>query len=167
MDLRDMAAIGLEVGSDVPFFFSHGQAQVSGRGEIVETIQLPTDYRVVLVTPPFEIRAAEAYRKVKMGLTAPNLSVKFKGCRRAQELFGVLSKQANDLEKALRESYPILDKIGDKLRETGADIVRLSGSGPAMFALYGEAANTEKSLSEYFRGEAWGFHKARPIILPA
>jgi len=44
-----MQKIGLEIGSDVPFFFSSGQAEVSGRGEIIKDVSLPLDYAVVLV----------------------------------------------------------------------------------------------------------------------
>jgi len=162
-----MARIGLKLGSDVPFFFSRGQAEVSGRGEIVNPIELPDNYRVALVTPPFEIRAAEAYRKLRLDLTAPLGDIKFKGCRQARELIEFISGLDNDLERALRESYPILDKIGEKLSKSGADIVRLSGSGPTMFALYGESKLSGRKLRQLFRGEAWGLNIARPIVLPA
>jgi 4-diphosphocytidyl-2-C-methyl-D-erythritol kinase len=164
---EEMVETGLKLGSDVPFFFSRGQAQVTGRGEIIEFIELPTDYQVALVTPPFEIRAGEAYRKLKLDLTAPLVSIRLKSCHQAQELIGIISEQVNDLEEALRESYPILVKIGDKLRETGADIVRMSGSGPTVFALYGDNFNRKNLLRSIIRGEAWGFNLARPIILPA
>jgi 4-diphosphocytidyl-2-C-methyl-D-erythritol kinase len=167
LDSEVMEEMGLKSGSDVPFFFSRGQAEVTGRGEIVNSIELPTNYRVALVTPPFEIRAAEAYRKLRLDLTAPLGGVKFKGCRQARELIEFISGLQNDLERALRESYPILDKIGEKLTKTGADIVRLSGSGPTMFALYGESTLSEKKLRQLFRGEAWGLKISCPIVLPA
>jgi len=162
-----LAETGLELGSDLPFFFSRGQAEVTGRGEIVKAIELPVDYQVVLVTPPFEIRAAEAYRKLRLDLTASFPSVKFKSCRQARELFYVVSGLENDLERALREFYPILDKIGEKLEKLGADIVRLSGSGPTMFALYGDTTLAEKTLRHAFRGEGWGLNLTRPAVLPA
>lgn len=163
----EMAKIGLNVGSDVPFFFSRGQAEVTGRGELVKSLELPTDYQVVLVTPPFEIRAAEAYRKLRLDLTVPLMGVNFKSCRQAPELFHIISKSMNDLEGVLRKSYPILDKIGEKLEKSGADIVRLSGSGPTMFALYGDTTLSEKMLKYVFKGEGWGLRFAHPVILPA
>jgi 4-diphosphocytidyl-2-C-methyl-D-erythritol kinase len=119
------------------------------------------------VTPPFQIRAAEAYRKLRLDLTAPFMGVKFKRCRQAGEFFDLISGMENDLEKALRESYPILDKIGEELLKVGADIVRLSGSGPTIFALFEDPALTEKSLRQIFKGEGWGLYVAGPLVLPA
>lgn len=162
-----MAGTGLELGSDVPFFFSRGQAEVSGRGEIVKTIELPVDYQVVLVTPPFEIRAAEAYRKLRLDLTAPFSSITFKRCRQARELFYFVSGLGNDLEQALRDFYPILNVIGEKLEKSGADIVRLSGSGPTMFALFKDTTLNEETLRHTIRGERWGVNVACPVVLPA
>ncbi len=168
LDRRQLEKIGLSLGSDVPFFFSRGQAEVTGRGGIVKPIKLPVNYQVALVTPPFEIRAAEAYRKLKMDLTAPFAGIKLKSCRQAWELFGEVSGIINDLEPALRESYPILVKIERKLEKSGADIVRLSGSGPTMFALYKDTTiDWEQRLIQAFRGEGWGLKMARPVILPA
>lgn len=164
---QTMAGLGLDLGSDVPFFFSRGQAEVTGRGDIVKPIELPVDYQVVLVTPPFEIRAAEAYRKIRLDLTASISSIKFNRCRQAKELFCIVSGLENDLESALREDYPILDSIGDRLSKLGADIVRLTGSGPTMFALYGDITLAERTLKHAFRGEGWGLNLASPIILPA
>lgn len=164
---EEMAEIGLTSGSDVPFFFSHGQAEVTGRGEIVKHIELPDNYEVALATPPFEIRAAEAYRKLRLDLTAPLGDIKFKGNQQARELIEFISGLDNDLERAIRESYPILDKIGEKLTKSGADIVRLSGSGPTMFALYGKSKLSERKLRQLFSGEAWGLNISRPIVLPA
>ncbi len=162
-----MSVAGLELGSDIPFFFSRGQAEVTGRGEIVKLIELPTDYQVVLVTPSFEIRAEEAYRKLRLDLTAQLMGVNFKGCRQARELFQIISKSANDLERTLRESYPILDKIEEKLRILGANIVRISGSGPTVFALFDNGTISDKMLKHTFKGEGWGLFLACPIVLPA
>ena len=37
---KTMQQLGLEIGSDVPFFFSTGQAEISGRGEVINGISL-------------------------------------------------------------------------------------------------------------------------------
>lgn len=163
----EMAALGLKLGSDLPFFFSRGQAAVSGRGERVQNIDLPIDYLVFLVTPPFPIRASEAYGKVRIDLTEPVAPISLYNCRQAQELFVVISTMANDLEPALLESYPILDKIGKMLEKTGASIVRLTGSGPTIFALYGDRTTRADNLAHAIGGKGWGLNVARPVILPA
>jgi 4-diphosphocytidyl-2-C-methyl-D-erythritol kinase len=163
----EMARLGLKVGSDVPFFFSRGQAEVTGRGDVVSPINLPIDYAVLLVTPPFEIRAAEAYRKCSLDLTDYTVNINFNCCRHADKLFAVIEKLDNDLSRALLKSYPILDKVRDVLTKSGADIVRISGSGPTVFALYKNKTFTAGDLAPRLIKEGWGVCMAHPIILPA
>ncbi len=163
----EMAGIGLEIGSDVPFFFSRGQAEVTGRGEKVKDITLPTDYYIGLAIPPFHISAREAYRKLKMDLTGLNSSVSLKRCQQTGRLFSIVDTLANDLERALLESYPILDRIKEELTKTGADIVRLTGSGPTVFALYRDKGLARKELARSFERRGWDFKIAKPVILPA
>jgi len=164
---RQMEEIGLQLGSDVPFFFSRGQAEVTGRGEMVRPISLPLDYRVALVTPPFQIRAAEAYLRFRLDLTSPFTGINLVNCGQARELFFVISGEVNDLERALRESHPVLVRIRKELEKSGADIVRLSGSGPTVFALYGDRIKAEEKLRATCEGEGWGCVTTDPIILPA
>lgn len=163
----DLAAAGLRIGSDVPFFFSRGQAEVTGRGEIVRNIDLPTDYTVALVTPPFQIRAAETYRRLSLDLTTPLSDINLLRCSKAAKLFDVISHVANDLERALLHAYPVLEDIRRLLAGTGAGVVRVSGSGPTVFGLYNNReALLEEEFAQSFMGEDWGFSIANPIVLP-
>jgi len=162
----EMAAFGLEIGSDVPFFFSRGQAEVTGRGENVKDIELATDYRVVLVTPPFGISAGEAYGKLNLDLTDSVQDISLSRCRQVDGLFYAISGMANDLERGLFNSYPLLGRIKDALVNTGADIVRLSGSGPTLFALYRDKCQTKETLAQASDGGKWGVALANPVTLP-
>jgi 4-diphosphocytidyl-2-C-methyl-D-erythritol kinase len=164
----DMKDIGLEIGSDVPFFFSRGQAEITGRGENVREIELPTDYRVILVTPRIQIRAREAYGKIRFGLTNQFPGISLNCCHVTEDFFNTISDVGNDLERPLRLSYPVLDKIREGLKGTGADIVRLSGSGPTIFALFGSHSDfADEKIIAAFEGEGWGCRVASPAILPA
>ncbi|MEZ5357872.1 MAG: 4-(cytidine 5'-diphospho)-2-C-methyl-D-erythritol kinase [Candidatus Zixiibacteriota bacterium] len=162
----EMMELGAKIGSDVPFFFSSGQAEVTGRGEIVKNIALPVDYRVLLVTPRLAIRAAEAYERLKLDLTEPVAGVNFTCCRKAYELFGVISQVANDLERALRESYPVLCEVREYLLKARARVVRLSGSGPTVFALFDNDALVKEEFASSFVGKGWDWRMAGPVILP-
>ncbi len=163
----EMEQIGQEIGSDVPFFFGRGQAEVTGRGENVRDFDFPRDYRVLLVTPPLAIRAAEAYSRVSLDLTNSFAGISLSHWREAREFFCAISGLENDLERALCSFYPILEKIRVKLESTGANIVRLSGSGPTMFALFGHKDLSEETIVAACEGEEWDCRLCRPIILPA
>jgi 4-diphosphocytidyl-2-C-methyl-D-erythritol kinase len=62
----ELAAIGASLGSDVPFFFVGGEADVSGRGEVVAPIREPArpSEDLLLVFPPFGTSTSEAYARV-------------------------------------------------------------------------------------------------------
>ncbi|CAI0548627.1 unnamed protein product [Linum tenue] len=53
-----------EIGSDIPFFFSHGAAYCTGRGEVVEDMASPIalDIPMVLVKPPQACPTGEVYK---------------------------------------------------------------------------------------------------------
>ncbi|MCP4566957.1 MAG: 4-(cytidine 5'-diphospho)-2-C-methyl-D-erythritol kinase [FCB group bacterium] len=159
--------IGLEIGSDIPFFFSRGQAEVTGKGENVKEIALPTDYRVGLVTPRFEIRASEAYRKFNLDLTDSLQDINLLCCHQIEDLIDVMSGLPNDLEKLLFESYPILGEIQKVLSKSGADIVRLTGSGPTVYALFRREGLIAEQFLKLFEGGSWDLNIAGPVILPA
>ena len=166
-DRAKMERIGLEIGSDVPFFFGRGQAEVTGRGEKVRDREFPLDYRVVLVTPPVAIRAAEAYGKIRLALTKPFADISLKRWKEAREFFCAISGLENDLERNLCSSYPVLEKIRVRLEGSGADIVRLSGSGPTLFALIGHKDITEEKICAACEGEGWDCRACDPVTLPA
>ncbi|MBN2226537.1 MAG: 4-(cytidine 5'-diphospho)-2-C-methyl-D-erythritol kinase [candidate division Zixibacteria bacterium] len=165
LDPERMAEIGLEIGSDVPFFFSSGQAEVTGRGEIIKPIALPTDYRVVLVTPPVSISTAESYRALKMDLTTRNPGIKLLPCKTFNEMITELIKTGNDFEILHFRALPELARIAGALRQIGAKLTRMSGSGPTMYGLFDTVPDRD-DLSKITGGD-WRVYHLKPITLPA
>ena len=66
---EEILEIAAGIGSDVPFFLSGGQAQVTGRGEIVRSIHLPNHYDIVVIIPPITTSTAEVYSDLRIDLT--------------------------------------------------------------------------------------------------
>jgi len=58
-DLLDLAAA---LGSDVPFFLTGGEANVTGRGEVVTPVEDSAPSDLLLLVPPFSISTAAVYR---------------------------------------------------------------------------------------------------------
>ena len=165
MGLSDhqMAEIGLEVGSDVPFFFSNGQALVSGRGETVKMAEFPTDYQLVLVTPDLAVSTAKAYAGLKMDLTKPKNPFRLSRCSTVGNLVLELQLTGNDFEKIHFLSYPELGRIKNGLQDLGASLVRLSGSGPTIFGLFRVTPGLK--IGEINGESGWQINSARPIVL--
>ena len=62
-DVRDsLPALAAELGSDVPFFLGGGQADVTGRGEIVRPVADAPARTLLLLVPPFTVSTAAVYR---------------------------------------------------------------------------------------------------------
>lgn len=58
----DLAALAAELGSDVPFFLTGGEAEVSGRGEIVRPVEDGPPTTILLLLPPFAVPTGAVYR---------------------------------------------------------------------------------------------------------
>lgn len=159
-----MSLLSLKIGSDLPFFFSSGQAIVGGRGERVEPTNLPTDYTLVLVNPGLQVSTAEAYALLKRNLTKPAAPYTLPACRDVKSLVEVLRMTGNDFENALGASYPELGEIRNILLDAGAVLARLSGSGPTMFGIFEGAPKTE--LEGTLNGGNWRLFTVKPITWP-
>ena len=126
--LKEYAA---QLGSDVAFFIENRPAFATGRGEIMEIIDLDLSHKkITVVKPNLSISTAEAYALIEPKRTKISLKEMIK--YPVEEWKHSIS---NDFEKPLFEKYPLLQNIKTALYEKGADYVSLSGSGSALFAI--------------------------------
>jgi 4-diphosphocytidyl-2-C-methyl-D-erythritol kinase len=121
-----------EIGSDISFFFSHGAAYCTGRGEVVEDIPPPIslDTPMVLMKPQQECSTAEVYKHFQLDKAST-----IDPLRLLEEIStnGISQHVCiNDLEPPAFEVLPSLKKL--KQQVLGAnrgqyDAVFMSGSG--------------------------------------
>lgn len=121
-----------EIGSDIPFFFSHGAAYCTGRGEVVQDISPPLafDIPMVLIKPPQACSTAEVYKRLRLDLTsnADPLTLLEKISKKG------ISQDVcvNDLEPPAFEVLPSLKRLKQRVLAAGRgqfDAVFMSGSG--------------------------------------
>ncbi len=161
---EELSEIGKEIGSDVPFFFSFGQALIKGRGEKVSHIDMFDDYWLVLVNPGFEISTVSAYGALKMGLTTGKIEVNLKICREKLSFFDAVSSWENHLEVAVCRNYPIIRKVKQTLINLGAIKSSMSGSGPTVYGLFETQSKAEEVRAKLFKGD-WQIELIRPTPL--
>lgn len=145
------------LGSDVPFFLYDKPALASGRGEKVETLENFPALRgkaFFLVHPGFGISTPWSYQNLARFPEALNGKT-----GRARELVkqlqtGDLSAAAegfyNSLEAPAFDKFPVLSLYKEFLRENGAQVSLMSGSGSTTFAIVENLAAAE-SLAEKFK----------------
>ncbi len=150
-----LRAIGLTVGSDVPFCVSGGTALAEGRGERLTALaDLPPCW-LVLCKPAFGIPTPELFAKADAA--PPKGRPDTEGMLRALrdgDLRGVAARLGNVFEEYLPAEYGQVFAIKRQLLELGAMNAAMSGSGPTVFGLFDEetaAAAAEKTLKAVYK----------------
>jgi 4-diphosphocytidyl-2-C-methyl-D-erythritol kinase len=129
-DLREWS---VEIGSDVPFFFSSGTAHCTGRGECIHSLPAPPPLSCVIVKPNIGLSTPEVYKRLAL---SPQIHIKPGESTFDPAAFVSLSQNyGNDLERPAFEIRPELGKIKSNLLRGGFDVVLMTGSGSAFFCL--------------------------------
>ena len=165
LEKKQMTEISLELGSDIPFFFTKGQGIVTGKGERIEESSFPTKYKIVLVSPSLTLSTKEGYAALKMGLTVSGTPYNLKANRNLEEFLELLSNARNDFERVQFEKYPKLGEIKEKLKKCGAVFARMSGSGPTIFGVFRDNIDTERACANNFAD--CQLHTVVPFCLPS
>ena len=139
LDLDRLAALGLQLGADVPVFVRGQAAWGEGVGELLTPVDLPEDWMVVLV-PPVSVSTAEVFRRFDQEdhLTPASPPIRIRGFRAGQG--------HNDLEPVVRRLYPAVDKALSWLGKFGE--ARMTGSGACVFLRVESEARGRAVLAE-------------------
>jgi 4-diphosphocytidyl-2-C-methyl-D-erythritol kinase len=149
---------GAALGSDVPFFLQGGAAVGIGRGtEFYPLADLPARHGLV-ATPPVHSSTAEAYRALDAGLTTEAQQNKIFSFQ-SQAWAGVWGEPRNDFEKVVFARHPELARWKRRLARAGARPAMMTGSGSAVFGLFGSREEAARVLGE------WGEEAVLPITL--
>lgn len=152
----ELAALGAEIGSDVPFFISGGTMLARGRGEILSECQVPIDYRCALIFPNFSVSTVWAYKNFKINLTNIQKNIKLADVLSVNiKLHDFKKYFKNDLEAVVFQRYSELEQIKNSFYEIGAEYASMSGSGSSVFGLFSsldaEVVLEKFSLNPEFR----------------
>ena len=129
-----LAKIAAELGSDVPWFLRGRPAICRGRGEIIESFELPEKFDVLLIKPPFGVETAWAYKSWAASHPLPN------GVQVEQDLGWI--KIFNALERPVFQKFIVLPVLKNwLLRQPEVRAAGMSGSGSSFFAVLRDAAS--------------------------
>lgn len=127
--LERLAALALQLGSDVPVFIHSRNAFASGRGEQLTPLRLPPAWFLV-VDPGVAIPTRELFAAPELTRDTPRLTI------RALPPDG----GRNDFEPVVRKRYPRVAATLDLLKGCGG---RLTGTGACVFARFSVKADAE------------------------
>jgi 4-diphosphocytidyl-2-C-methyl-D-erythritol kinase len=155
--LTELAAM---LGSDVPYFFSGGTALIAGRGEHVTPLPDAQPLWLVLARSPVVVSTAAVYRALSPAdyATAGDSEAIVQAIQQGEPL--PLDRLSNSLEAPVLRDYPEIAATCGALVASGAPLVRMSGSGPTLYAPFGALDDASRVYAEaQSRGlECWLCH---------
>lgn len=135
LSLKELAEIGSEIGSDIPFCVYGGTALATGRGEIITKLPTPPQCWVVLAKPQISVSTAEIYRNLQLNkIDHPNTKQVITALQN-NDYRKLCRSLENVLETVTFNKYPEVAQLKEKIASFGADAVLMSGSGPTVFGL--------------------------------
>ena len=139
LSLDTLAAIGLELGADVPVFVHGHTAFAEGVGERLTPVSLPREYFLIL-DPGVHVSTAQVFRSPELTRNTPESTVAaFLGA-------GPETQFRNDCEPVVRALFPEVDAALTWLQQHAGN-ARMSGTGACVFARF-EQAQPARQLME-------------------
>lgn len=160
IDLEPLAA---ELGSDVAFFLSGGTALGSGRGEKIYPLPDPPILHLVVIFPGVQVSTAEAYRSLNLGLTSETEDNRIhRFCGQFKNGQFLLTGIFNDFEASILSAYPPILQAKDFLRQQGAAVTLVTGSGSAVFGFFNDEESA-LAASRVKTQETWRVFPAKTL----
>jgi 4-diphosphocytidyl-2-C-methyl-D-erythritol kinase len=146
---QELAGIAATLGADVPFSLLGGLALGEGRGDVLTPLTRRQPMHVVVVSSSLTLSTPRVYQtldELRGGEEAIPVSLTDRDIARVsgddvKELIGALS---NDLQPAALDLAPTVQANLDALSEAGAMAQLVSGSGPTIFGVCGDAAHASE-----------------------
>jgi 4-diphosphocytidyl-2-C-methyl-D-erythritol kinase len=136
-----------QLGSDCPFFIINKPCFATGRGELLEEVELSLDnYTLLVINPGIHVETGPAFLQVSPAL--PLRAVK-EIIRDPIESWK--NELKNDFEIPAFKKYPELKNIKDQLYQSGAIYASMTGSGSTLYGIFPKEMTIDLSFpSSYF-----------------
>jgi 4-diphosphocytidyl-2-C-methyl-D-erythritol kinase len=155
--LADRLALGLELGSDVPFALFGGTALGLGRGERLTRLAPKPTFRAVVAVPRWRVSTADAFREIdrsRYGLTQWKAKLRLAKVADGMELWPYRAlRSGNSFEAVLGSRMPSFVCLCSRLREIGVRDPHLTGSGSAVFGVLEPRVSSRKVLDRFVGDE--------------
>jgi len=134
---KELADMAILLGSDCPFFLRNRTCYATGRGEILEELDLDlSSFSFGIVDPGIHISTSWAFSRIQPRSQKQDLREIMR--RPVSEWKNSLH---NDFERPVTGAHPQLRKIREDLYAAGAVYASLSGSGSAFYGIFPKGMN--------------------------
>ncbi len=145
--LATLMPLLLSLGADVPVCYLCHAAHVTGIGEKLMPLEVP-EIPAVLVNPRQSCATPEIFKLYKEQNTPFSAPVECSAFHDAHDVIDFIHGQRNDLQDAAIAKLPVIAAVMSSLAQTEAvELVRMSGSGATVFALYPDIEAAEEAAT--------------------
>lgn len=148
LSLEQLATLGDEVGSDIPFCIYQQFAFVQGKGEHLDFFDAKPDYKLLLVKPRRGVSTKQSFTTLNLQTCAHPDCRKMKEALINNDEKTFLECLGNSLEEPSFKLVPEIQTVKEDLLKLGFDGVLMSGSGSCVFGLTKDDELLEKARNE-------------------
>jgi 4-diphosphocytidyl-2-C-methyl-D-erythritol kinase len=148
---EELAALGAQLGSDVPLFFGLPSALMAGRGEDVTRVALRWSGWALLVFVPESVSTAAAYQAWSTGTRPADARRHHESVISATTAGDVMAAAFNDLEPAVLAIAPRVAQAYRSLLDLKLSDFRISGAGSTFYQLHDDkeaACRTARTITD-------------------
>ena len=139
-----LAAIGADIGSDVPVFFAGGAAIAGGRGERIEPVAGVPALHAVIARPTAGLSTAAVYARCTPDAARRGTAQRLAAALVAGRFRNAIPLMHNSLEEPARGMCTEVARLLEHFSRAGAVHPMLTGSGSACFALMRTATEARR-----------------------
>ncbi len=130
--LETLLNYALRLGSDCPFFVLNKPCYATGRGEVLQPVNLDlSNFTMVLVNPGIHVSTKEAFSGI-----LPKPSVKPLTNIVKQSIYTWKDELHNDFEIPVFKLYPAIKAVKEQLYLSGAIYAAMTGSGSTVYGIF-------------------------------
>ena len=145
-----LCALGVELGSDIPFSLMGGTVFATGRGELMKRLTDFPEMPVVLAKPPVSVSTPWAYRSYDAHPSEVHPdNAAFLEALVAGDAASCARLAGNVLEPVTEAAHPVIGAYRARMYDCGAVCAMMSGSGPTVFGLFADERTAYMAAEEF------------------
>ncbi|MDP6198196.1 MAG: 4-(cytidine 5'-diphospho)-2-C-methyl-D-erythritol kinase [Porticoccaceae bacterium] len=133
LSLEDLAAMGRELGADVPVFVQGNSAFAEGIGDVLTPIDIPEQWYLV-ITPNVQVSTAEIFSHPQLTRNSPPIKIR--------ALSGV--QYRNDCQTVVEKSYPAVKQALEWIADYNNPL--MTGTGASVFCCFANQTEAQQAL---------------------
>ena len=148
LSLPELEALGLELGADVPFCLRGGLTRTRGIGEEMENLPCARAFPLIVIQPCRGLSTRDVFAAFREDphILHPDTDTAVRGL--AEGNLGLLRRSLrNVLQPVSILKRPQIGKCIDHLKEAGAEIALMTGSGSAVFGVFRTPAKARAAFT--------------------